>query len=329
MMKSVCFWLLGAVLLTIASVAQAQQPGKILRIGFLDLSTAAGIEVLLHAFRQELLKLGWIEGKNLTIEYRFADQKTERLPDLAAELVRLKLDLIVVAGTPSALAAKKATSTIPIVMANAGDPVSTGLVASLARPGGNVTGLASLSPELNTKRLEILKDAVPRLGRVGLLRPSGQNISWDLQIKELMSAAKALQLRLEEIETPLDAKGFDSAFKTAKQMQIGAMMTITTRPFFAERKRIVALAGQYRLPAIYFQKEFVDEGGLMAYGVDYDDLYRGAAVYVDKILKGAKPAELPVQRATKFEFVINLKAAKLIGLTLSPDFLSRANKVIK
>ena len=329
MMKSVCFWLLGAVLLTIASVAQAQQPGKILRIGFLDLSTAAGIEVLLHAFRQELLKLGWIEGKNLTIEYRFADQKTERLPDLAAELVRLKLDLIVVAGTPSALAAKQATSTIPIVMANAGDPVSTGLVASLARPGGNVTGLASLSPELNTKRLEILKDAVPRLGRVGLLRPSGQNISWDLQIKELMSAAKALQLRLEEIETPLDPKGFDSAFKTAKQMQIGAIMTITTRPFFAERKRIVALAGQYRLPAIYFQKEFVDEGGLMAYGVDYDDLYRGAAVYVDKILKGAKPAELPVQRATKFEFVINLKAAKLIGLTLSPDFLSRANKVIK
>ena len=329
MIKSVLLWLLGAVLLTIGSVAEAQQPGKLLRIGFLDLSTAAGIEVLLHAFRQELLKLGWIEGKNVTIEYRFADQKTERLADLAAELVRLKLDLIVVAGTPSALAAKKATSTIPIVMANAGDPVSTGLVASLARPGGNVTGLASLSPELNTKRLEILKDAVPRLGRVGLLRPSGQNISWDLQIKELMSAAMALKLKLAEIETSLDAKGFEGAFKTAKQMQIGAMMTITTRPFFAERKRIVELAGQYRLPAIYFQKEFVDEGGLMAYGVDYDDLYRGAAVYVDKILKGAKPADLPVQRATKFEFVINLKAAKLIGLTLSPDFLSRANKVIK
>ncbi|MGZ9219870.1 MAG: ABC transporter substrate-binding protein [Candidatus Binatia bacterium] len=329
MMKSVLFWLLAIVLPIIVPVADAQQPGKILRIGFLDLSTASGIEVLLNAFRQDLLKLGWIEGKNVTIEYRFAEQKTERLPDLAAELVRLKVDLIVVAGTPSALAAKKATNTIPIVMANAGDPVGTGLVASLAQPGGNVTGLASLSPELNTKRLEILKDAVPKLGRVGLLRPSGHNISWDLQIKELMSAAVALKLKLEEIETQLDAKGFESAFKTAKQMQIGAMMTITTRPFFAERKRIAALAGQYRLPAIYFQKEFVDEGGLMAYGVDYDDLYRGAAVYVDKILKGAKPADLPVQQATKFEFVINLKAAKQIGLTLSPEFLSRANRVIK
>ena len=329
MMKSVLFWLLAIVLVTIAPVADAQQPGKILRIGFLDLSTASGIEVLLDVFRQELLKLGWVEGKNVTIEYRFAEQKTERLSDLAAELVRLKLDLIVVAGTPAALAAKKATNTIPIVLANAGDPVGTGLVTSLGRPGGNVTGLASLSPELNTKRLEILKDAIPKLGRVGLLRPPGHNISWELQIKELISAAGALKLKLEEIETHLDAKGFESAFKTAKQMQMGALMTITTRPFFAERKRIVELAGQYRLPAIYFQKEFVDDGGLMAYGVDYDYLYRGAAVYVDKILKGAKPADLPVQQATKFEFVINLKAAKQIGLTLSPEFLSRANRVIK
>ena len=315
--------------LAVGVIAFAQQPGKMLRIGFLDLSTASGIDVLLDAFRQELLKLGWVEGKNVTIEYRFAEQKTERLPDLAAELARLKLDLIVVAGTPSALAAKKATSTIPIVMANAGDPVGTGLVASLARPGGNVTGLESLSTDLNTKRLEILKDAIPKLRRVGLLRPPGQNLSWELQIKELMSAAGALKLKLEEIDTPLDTKGFENAFKTAKQMQMGAMMTITTRPFFGERKRIVELAGRYRLPAIYFQKEFVDEGGLMAYGVDYDSLYRGAAVYVDKILKGAKPADLPVQQATKFEFVINLKAAKQIGLTLSPEFLSRAYKVIK
>ena len=214
-------------------------------------------------------------------------------------------------------------------MTNAGDPVGAGLVASLARPGGNVTGLSSLSPELNTKRLEILKDAVPKLARVGLLRPPGGGIGQDLQLKELRPAALALKLKLEEIETQPDAKGLESAFQTAKQKQVGAIMTTASRRFFAERKRIVELAGKYRLPAIYPQKEFVDEGGLMSYGADYDDLYRRAAVYVDKILKGAKPADLPVQQATKFEFVINLKAAKQIGLTLSPEFLSRANKVIK
>jgi putative ABC transport system substrate-binding protein len=207
--------------------------------------------------------------------------------------------------------------------------VGAGLVASLARPGGNVTGLASLTPELNTKRLEILKDAVPKLARVGLLWLSGGGIGQDLQLKELRPAAAALKLKLEEIDTQPDTKGLESGFQTAKQKQVGAIITTTSRPFFAERKRIVELAIKHRLPAIYFQKEFVDEGGLMSYGVDYSDLYRRAAVYVDKILKGAKPADLPVQQATKFEFVINLKAAKQIGLTLSPEFLSRANKVIK
>jgi putative ABC transport system substrate-binding protein len=235
----------------------------------------------------------------------------------------------VVAATPAALAAKSATTIIPIVMVGVADPVAAGLVASLARPGGNVTGFASLSPELNTKRLEILKDAVPKLVRVGLLRRSGGGIGNDLQLKELRPAALALKLKLEEIDTQIDAKGLESAFQTAKQKQVKAIMTTTTRSFFAERKRIVELAGKYRLPAIYFQKEFVDEGGLMSYGADFDDLYRRAAVYVDKILKGAKPADLPVQQATKFEFVINLKAAKQIGLTLSPDLLARANKVIK
>ena len=214
-------------------------------------------------------------------------------------------------------------------MTNAGDPVGAGLVASLARPGGNVTGLSSLSPELNTKRLEILKDAVPKLARVGLLRPAGGSIATDLQLKELRPAALALKLKLEEIETQPDAKGLESAFQTAKQKQVGAIMTTASRPFFAERKRIVELAGKYRLPAIYFQKEFVDEGGLMSYGADYDDLFRRAAVYVDKILKGAKPADLPVQQATKFEFVINLKAAKQIGLTIPGRVLERANQVIK
>jgi putative ABC transport system substrate-binding protein len=309
--------------------AEAQQAGKVLRIGFLDTSTASGSAVLVDAFRQELTKLGWIEGKNIAIEYRFAEGKPERLPELAADLVRLKVDLIVVTGTPSALAAKSATATIPIVMANAADPgVGAGLIASLARPGGNVTGLSGLAVELNTKRLEILKDAVPKLARVGLLRLKA-SIGSDLQLKELRPAAVALKLKLEEIETQPDAKGLESAFQTAKQKQVGAIMTTTTRPFFAERKRIVELAAKYRLPAIYFQKEFVDEGGLMSYGVDYDDLFRRAAVYVDKILKGAKPADLPVQQATKFEFVINLKAAKQIGLTIPVEVLARASKVIK
>jgi putative ABC transport system substrate-binding protein len=215
-------------------------------------------------------------------------------------------------------------------MVNVGDPVGEGLVASLAHPGGNVTGFAGLAPDLNTKRLEILKDAVPNLTRVGLLRPPGVlSAGGALQLKGLRAAAVALKLKLEEIKTQLDAKGLESAFKTAKQKQVGAIMTTATREFFAERKRIVELAGKHRLPAIYFQKEFVDEGGLMSYGADFDDLYRKAAHYVDRILKGTKPADLPVQQTTKLEFIISLKAAKKIGLTLSPAFLSRANQVIK
>jgi putative ABC transport system substrate-binding protein len=214
-------------------------------------------------------------------------------------------------------------------MATAPDPVAAGFVASLARPGGNVTGLSSLPESLITKRLEVLKDAVPKLDRVGVLRPRGANIAGDLQLKELRPAALALKLKLEEIETQPDPKGLESAFQTAKQKQVGAIMTIAIRPFFAERKRIVELAAKYRLPAIYPDREFADEGGLMSYGADYNDLFRKAAHYVDKILKGAKPADLPVQQATKFEFVINLKAAKKIGLTVPPDVLARANRVIK
>jgi ABC-type uncharacterized transport system substrate-binding protein len=312
----------------------AQQPTKVFRIGFLDGTSASGTAVLVDAFRQELSKLGWIEGKNITIDYRFAERKNERLPELAAELVRLKVDLIVGTSGRSALAAKGATTTIPIVMVTSPDPVGAGLVASLARPGGNVTGLSGLGSELITKRLEVLKDAVPRLTRVGVLRlraagGGGGGGGEQLQLKAVRLAAQALKLKLEEIETQADPKGLESAFQTAKQKQVGAIMTTTTRSFFGERKRIVELAGKHRLPAIYFQKEFVDEGGLMSYGADYVDLYRRAAVYVDKILKGAKPGDLPVQQATKFEFVINLKAAKQIGLTIPPRVLERAHKVIK
>ena len=312
------------------AVAHAQQAGKVPRIGFLDGGTAASGAVLVKAFLQDLSKLGWIEGKNFTIEYRFGENKgRERVSELAGDLVRLKVDLIVVSWTGSALAAKSATTTIPIVMTNAGDPVGDGLVASLARPGGNVTGFSTLATELNTKRLEILKDAVPKLVRVGLLRTPGSGVSIEGQMKELRPVALDLKLKLEEIETQADAKSLETAFQTAKQKQVGAIMTTANTRFFAERKRIVGLAGKHRLPAIYWLKEFVDEGGLMSYGVDYDDVYRRAAVYVDKILKGAKPADLPVQQATKFEFVINLKAAKQIGLTIPPDLLARANKVIR
>jgi ABC-type uncharacterized transport system substrate-binding protein len=332
MKKRITLWLLATFFLATVSLADAQQTRKIPRIGILDVSTASGSAVLLDAFRQEMGKLGWIEGKNITFEYRFADGKFDRLSGLAADLVRLKVDLIVVSGGPPALAAKSATTTIPIVITTSGDPVAQGLVASLARPGGNITGLASLGTELNTKRLEILKDAVPKLARVGLLAVRARlqaNTGLDLQLKELRAAALALKLKLEEIETQLDARGLESFSQTAKQKQVGAIMTATGSPFFAERKRIVELAGKYRLPAIYPDKEFVDEGGLMSYGADSTDLYRRAAVYVDKILKGAKPADLPVQQATKFEFVISLKAAKQIGLTIPPDVLARANKVIK
>jgi ABC-type uncharacterized transport system substrate-binding protein len=327
--KSIFRIAFSVMLFALCPSAEAQPTGKIFRIGFLDTSTASASAVRLEAFWQGMRKLGWTQGKNITIEYRFAEQDNKRMPELAAGLVRLNVDLIVAVGTSSALAAKAATTTIPIVMTSVGDPVVTGLIASLARPEGNVTGFSALTPELDGKRLEILKDTIPRLSRVGLLRPPGNSIAADLQLKELRTAGLALKLKLEEIEIQFDAKGVESAFQTAKQKQVGAITTTAGPRFFAARKRIIELAGKYRLPAIYFQKEHVEEGGLMSYGVDYDDLYRRAAFYVDKILKGSKPADLPVQQATKFEFVINLKAAKQIGLTIPVRVLERANQVIR
>ena len=318
-----------ATLFVLCASAQAEQLTKVRRIGFLDRSTASSSLLFLDVLRQELSKLGWVEGKNIIIEYRFADQKIERLPDLAAELVRLKVDVIVTGGSAPTRAAKEATATIPIVMAQAPDPVRNGFVTSLAQPGGNVTGLSGLSYELSTKRLEVLKDAVPKLARVGLLWARGDNTTTDLALKELRPAALALKLKLEEIETQVDVKGLESAFQTAKHKQVNAIMTTGARPFFAERKRIVELAGKYRLPAIYFEKEFVEAGGLMSYGADEADSYRRAAGYVDKILKGAKPGDLPVQQATKFEFLVNMNAAKQIGLTIPQKVLARADKVIR
>jgi putative tryptophan/tyrosine transport system substrate-binding protein len=330
MKKRITLWLLATLFLANVSLTDAQQAGKILRIGLLDPSDARSSAVRLEAFWQEIRKLGWIEGRNFTIESRFSEEKTDRLAELAADLVRLKVDVIVCASTAAALAAKRATTTIPIVMVNSADPVGAGLVASLAQPGGNVTGMSGLTVELNTKRLEVLKDAVPRLTLVGIPRvtTSPAAVSDELQMKEVRVASVALKLKLEEINTKLDSKALEGAFQSLKQKQVGAILVVS-RPLFAERKRLVELAAKYRLPAIYPQKEYMNEGGLMYYGADFDDVFRRSAHYVDKILKGAKPADLPVQQATKFEFVINLKAAKQIGLTLSPDLLARANKVIK
>ena len=328
-MRTILCLSLTIAMVVATAIADAQQREKIFRIGFLDPSNASGSAVVVDVFRQELRNLGWVEGKNISIEYRFAELKAERVAELAAELVRLKVGLIVTSGNPPALEAKKATSTIPIVMVNVGEPVGLGLVASLARPGGNVTGISTLADALNTKRLEILKDAIPKLDRVGLLRSSSYNPGVELQLKELRVAAPALKVKLEEIETELDAQALESAFKTAQQKQVGAIMTTSIRSFFGERKRIVELATKHRLPAIYGRKEYVGEGGLMSYGDNYDDQYRKAAYYVDKIFKGAKPADLPVQQATKFQFVINLKAAEQIGLIIPVRVLERADQVIR
>ena len=309
--------------------AHAQQAGKIARIGFLDTSTASASSLRLKAFWQEIDRLGWIQGKTLTVEYRFAEQDNKRVPELAADLVRRKVDLIAVVGTSAALAAKSAKTTIPIVFTGVGDPVAAGLIASLARPEGNVTGLSTLTPELEGKRLEVLKEIIPKLSRVGVIRPPGNSLGQQLQLKELRAAAASLSLKLEDIETQYEPGGLERVFEAAKDKQVGALMTTAGPRMFNERRRIVALADKYRMPAIYFQKEYIDEGGLMFYGVDYDDLFRRAAVYVEKILKGAKPADLPVEQPTKFELVINLKTAKQIGLTIPPNVLARADRVIR
>ena len=316
------------MLFALCSYTEAQQLGKNSRIGLLDRGSAASA-VNLDAFRQELSKLGWIEGKTITIEYRFADGKTDRLPQLAAELVRLQLDLIVVTGSEPTFAAKGATTSVPIVMTSFPDPVGEGLVASLARPGGNVTGFSSLTSELNSKRVEILKEVIPKLARLGVLRQAGTPVRGDLRLSDLRAAAAVLKLKVDEIESLVDANALESAFQTAKEKPVNALIIGGGRLFFAERKRIVELAGKYRLPVIYPQKEFVDDGGLMSYGTDNADLYRRSAHYVDRILKGTKPSDLPVQQATKFNFIVNLKAAKQIGLTIPNRVLERANKVIK
>ena len=311
--------------------AAAQQPSKTARIGFLSLNLAAGDPRPREAFFQGLRELGYIEGKNLVVEYRDAGGKPERFPSLAAELVALKVDVIVTGGgTLGALAAKQATTTIPIVFGTVGDPVSEGLVASLARPGGNVTGLSANSPEVASKSLELLKQAVPGMTRVALLlKPDAMP---DRARKERLAtwdaAARTLGLRLQVVEArrPED---FDRAFSDMTRARADAVSVISTPLFDQERRRLLELATKKRLPAVYTFRPYVEEGGLMSYGPDVPDLFRRAATYVDKTLKGAKPGDLPVEQPTKFELVINLKTAKALGLKLSPALLQRADQVIE
>jgi len=308
--------------------AQAQQPKKIAKIGYLAPSTPAAAAHLVEAFRQGLRELDYVERKNLVLELRHGDARAERLPELARELVGLKLDVIMTATDVPIAAVKRETQTIPIVMGNSTDPVGTGFVASLAHPGGNITGLSSISPELSGKRLELLKEVVPGLSRVAFLwNPDIRGAVLDY--KETEGAAGSLRLQLQSVEV-VRAEDFDRAFSAVTKERAQALIMPAANPVgFAKRGQIASFAQKNRLPSMYAQKEYVDAGGLMSYGPSTPDMHRRAATYVDKILKGTKPADLPVEQPRKFELVINLKTAKQIGLTIPPNVLARAEKVIK
>ncbi len=315
---------LGILLAPLA--ADAQQPGKVPRIGVLGLVTPSEFADRIEAFRRGLLDLGYVEGKNIVVEYRWAESKYDRLPDLAAELVRLKVDLIVTHSTPGTLAAKRATTTIPIVMVTSGDAVASGLVASLARPGGNITGSTFFVPELNAKRVELMKQAVPRVSRMAVLvNPDNPGAGPVLKAMEVTARALKVELQRFEVRRPDE---FDSAFREMAKKRAGALVVGEDPMLVAQAQRIADLAATKRLPAIGF-KEYVEAGGLMAYAVNIPEFWRRAATYVDKILKGAKPADLPVEQPTKFEFIINLKTARALGLTLPQSVLIRADQVIQ
>ncbi len=308
--------------------AEAQQAAKVARIGYLSTNLAASPH-LRDAFLQGLRDLGYVEGRNVVIEYRDAERKPERFPALAAELVALKVDVIVASGTLAALAAKQATSTLPIVFSPAGDPVGSGLVTSLARPGGNVTGLSAFAPELVGKRLELLKQALPVVSRVAVLwQPGafGERTEKDT-LKRAEVAARALGVRLQFVEARSPAD-FDRAFSDMTGARADALTVLVSNMFNSERRRLVDLAAKHRLPAVYTGRASVDAGGLMSYGPNVPDLWRRAATYVDKILKGAKPDDLPVEQSSKFELIINLKTANALGLTVPPSLLQRADEVI-
>jgi putative ABC transport system substrate-binding protein len=318
---------LSALLFALSSSVSAQQPAKIPRIGTLNIGSTTTNPHRFEALRQGLRELGYVEGKNIVIERRFADGKFDRLPSLAAELVRLNVVVILTPGGISTRAAKEATSTIPIVMAQDNDPVGNGFVASLARPGGNITGLATFAPELSGKRLELLKEIVPKLSRVTVFGTS-VNPGNAQSLKEIEAAAGAFKVQLQQQDL-LESKDIEPAFRAAANGRVDGVIVLVSSVLNSNRRRVVELAAKNRLPVIYPFREFVDAGGLMTYGVNFVDLYRRSATYIDKILKGARPADLPVEQPTKFEFIINLKAAKQIGLTIPPNVLARADRVIK
>jgi len=307
--------------------AAAQQPAKTPRIGMLRPGSPSDRVEQIEAFRRGLRDLGYVEGQNIAIEFRFAEGREARLPDLAAELVRLKVDVIVANGTVAIRTAKQATATIPIVMATVGDPVRTGLVASLARPGGNITGSTLLGPELGAKRLQLLKEAVPKLSRVALFWNPG-NPSNQLQFKDIQLGAKALGVALQSVEIR-SPDGFEGAFTAISRERPNALIMTADPLHQLHAGRIIEFAARSRLPAMYQVRENVEAGGLMSYGVNVPDLYRRAATFVDKILKGAKPADLPVEQPTRFELVINLKTAKALGLMIPQSVLLRADEVIQ
>ena len=319
MKKKIPVLTLCAMLFALCLPAEAQQPTKVPRIGYLSSDSPSTIAVRIEAFRQGLRELGNVEGKNIVIEWRFAEGKADRLPGLAAELVRLKVDVIVTSGPAATRAAKEATSTIPIVTAQDPDPVGNGLVASLARPGGNITGLSTLAPEISGKRLELVKEIVPRLSRVAVLGSSTTPGNAQA-LRESELAARALGVQLQYLDVR-DAKDIEPAFRAATKGRADAVLVLQSPVFVNERTQLADLAVKSRLPVIYDRREFVDDGGLICYGTNFADLSRRAATYVDKILKGAKPADLPVEQPTKFELVINLKAAKQIGVTIPPNVL--------
>src|SRR5437773_3821248 len=324
-----CIVTLTLSLLAAPLAADAQQAGKVPRIGFLGVTSSSDRPSHLDAFRQRLRELGWVEGQNIVIDYRYAEGRVDRLPDLAAELVRLKVGLIVAsAGTQAATAAKNATETIPIVMIYVRDPVGTGLIASLARPGGNVTGVSgSAGLELFAKELELLKETVPKIHRVAILS-NPDNAYHQLAIREVNVAARSLGVQLQLLE----ARGpneFDGAFAAMAKERVGALLVLSDAMLRSHRTRLADLAARSRLPAAYGVRESVEAGGLMSYGPSFLDLFRRSAAYVDKILKGAKPGDLPVEQPTKIELVINVKTAKALGLTIPPSLLQRADAVIR
>ena len=327
MSKKISCITLGALLWALCLPASGQQSGKIPRIGYLNASSISTNPARIEAFRQGLRELGYVEGRNIIIEYRAAEEKLDRLPALAIELVRLNVDVIVTAGPPGTRAAKEANVTIPIVMGFDNDPVGNGFVANLARPGGNITGLSALSPEITGKRLELLKETLPTLSRVAVLGTSSQ-AGTAQSLREVELAAGGYRVRLQQLDVA-DPKDIAIAFESAVNGHSEALLVLQSAVLNPHRKQIVELAAKNRMPAIYPQSEYTEAGGLMYYGANTADLFRRAAIYVDKILKGAKPSDLPVEQPTKFELVINIKTAKQIGLTIPPNILARADKVIK